>query len=593
MPMGVPQAGSCEMRGSAEELIQRGVHAIETGNLALWLRRALLVVGVIAVATVHMYNFRGLATSQAMDQAQIGRNTAAGYPWYSNFARPRAIGQLRTHGKMVPRRIWLDTYNAPLPPLIDAIALFPIKSRLSVNPRDLVYIGDKAIALMSIALFFASVVVLFFTARRLFDQKLAFLACGLVLICDMLWQYSLSGLPQMLLLLLFNATSYALVRAVEARNGGGRVGPWLVAIGLGFGLMALSHALTVWMFIPFLIFCAFFFHPRYWAACIVLAAFLIVYAPWLVRNYIVCGNPAGMAIYSVLDGIGHGEAGWMRRIQFDPGAIGPATFRDKFTSNLISQTGRIFEYLGWSVVAVAFFTSFLHNFKRRQTAAVRWFMLVMWAGAVAGMAVFGVSEEQEIAANQLHLLFVPLMTCYGLAYLLVQWNRLGIDIRLARLAFISGLFLICGFPMITSLYNMLLGSPRSLVRFPPYLPPSIAMLNSWMKPEEIIASDMPWAVAWYAGRRSVWVPDTVKTFNDLGDYDILGGPLKSLYLTPISGSQNKLGDIVKGEYMDWAALIQRSGASEKYPFKWGTVLGDVDCVFFSDRDRTQSITSTP
>ncbi len=591
--MGIPQAGSCKMRGSAEELIQRGVHAIETGNLAVWLRRGLLAVGVIAVATVYMYNFRGLATSQAMDQAQIGRNTAAGYPWYSNFVRPRAIGQLQAHGKIVPRRIWLDTYNAPLPPLIDAIALFPIKSRLSVNPREPVYIGDKAIALMSIALFFASIVVLFFTARRLFDQKLAFLACGLVLICDMLWQYSLSGLPQMLLLLLFNATSYALVRAVEARNGGGRVGPWLVAVGLGFGLMALSHALTIWMFIPLLVFCAFFFQPRYWAACIVLAAFLLFYAPWLVRNYIVCGNPAGMAIYSVLDGIGHSEAGWMRRIQFDPGAIGPATFRDKFTSNLISQTGRIFEYLGWSVVAVAFFTSFLHNFKRRQTAAVRWFILVMWAGAVVGMAVFGVSEEQEVAANQLHLLFVPLMTCYGLAYLLVQWNRLGIDIRLARIAFISGLFLICGFPMITSLYNMLLGAPRPVVRYPPYLPPSIAMLNSWMKPEEIIASDMPWAVAWYAGRRSLWVPDTVKTFNDLGDYDILGGPLKSLYLTPISGSQNKLGDIVKGEYMDWAALIQRSAASEKYPFKWGTVLGDVDCVFFSDRDRSQATTSTP
>src|SRR5206468_10635925 len=115
-----------------------------------------------------------------------------------------------------------------------------------------------ATAFMSIAHFFALVVVLFLSAGLLFDQKLAFLACGLVLICDMLWQYSLSGLPQLLLLLQFNATSYALVGGVEARNAGGRVGPWLVAIGLGFGLMALSHALTVWMFIPLLIFCAFF-----------------------------------------------------------------------------------------------------------------------------------------------------------------------------------------------------------------------------------------------------------------------------------------------------------------------------------------------
>src|SRR6266446_4377673 len=194
MSMGIPQAGSCKMRGSAEELIQRGVHAIETGNLAVWLRRGLLAVGVIAVATVYMYNFRGLATSQAMDQAQIGRNTAAGYPWYSNFVRPRAIGQLQAHGKIVPRRIWIDTYNAPLPPLIDAIALFPFKSHLSMG-RDTVYTGDKIIVLMSIAIFFASIAILFFLVRRLFDQKFALIVCGLMLICEMFWRYAISGLP--------------------------------------------------------------------------------------------------------------------------------------------------------------------------------------------------------------------------------------------------------------------------------------------------------------------------------------------------------------------------------------------------------------
>jgi hypothetical protein len=280
----------------------------------------------------------------------------------------------------------------------------------------------------------------------------------------------------------------------------------------------------------------------------------------------------------------------MRQVQFDPGGIGPANFRDKITSNLISQTGRIFEYLGWSVVALAFFAALLHKFKRRETGAVRWFILAMWAGAVLGMAVFGMSEEQDVAANQLHLLFFPLMTCYGLAYLLVQWNRLGINLRLARIAFITGLFLICGFPIITSLYNMALGSPKSVVRYPPYLPPSIAVLSSWTKPEEIIASDMPWAVAWYANRRSLWVPDAVKTFNDLGDYNVLGGPMNSLYLTPISGSQNKLGDIVRGEYKDWAAAIQRSASAEKYPFKWGTVLGDNDCLFLSDHDRSKITT---
>ena len=59
--------------------------------------------------------------------------------------------------------------------------------------------------------------------------------------------------------------------------------------------------------------------------------------------------------------------------------------------------------------------------------------------------------------------------------------------------------------------------------WPPYAPPYIAMINTWMKPDEIIASDMPWAVAWYADRRAVWRPDSIPHFNELNDYKLLGG----------------------------------------------------------------------
>jgi 4-amino-4-deoxy-L-arabinose transferase-like glycosyltransferase len=571
------------MPGSAD-FVQGLVHAIEAGGLAVWIRRSLLAVVVVTVALIYMYNFRGLATSQAIDQAQIGRSIASGRGWRTDFVRPRALGQLQAHGKNIGR-VWLDTYNAPLPPFINAIALFPIKSRLSAGASEFVFVGDKVIVLMALALFFASVVVIFFTARRLFDQKLAFLVCGLVLICETFWDYALSGLPQMLLLLLFSATFYVLVRAVSAQYSGGRLGPWLIALGAGFGLLALTHALTIWMFGAALVFCVFFFKPRGWAAGIVLATFLAVYTPWLLRNFILTGNPAGVALYSLLDGIRHSEAGWMRQLNFDYAGVGLGAFRNKVTSNLGSQIGRIFEYLGASVVAAAFFVSLLHPFRRKETSIIRWFILAIWAGAVLGMAVYGINEEQGVAANQLHLLFIPLMSCYGLAYLLVQWNRLGISLYLARLVFIVGLFLLCGFPMLASLWDMLFGSGKTLSRWPPYAPPFIGSLSKMMEPEEVIASDMPWAVAWYANRHSVWVPDTVKTFNELSDYKVLGGPVNGLFLTPISGSQNKFGDILKGEYREWAPAIQRTSVIEGFPLKVGTYLNVEDYLFFSDRDR--------
>lgn len=570
------------MPGSAE-FVQRAVHALEAGGLAVWIKRGLVVVAIITLAGFYLWHFRGLATSQAMDQAQIGRAIASGHGWHTNLIRPRAVGQLQAHGKNL-ERVYSDTYNAPLPPLVDAIALFAVKSHWKMTPADIVYTGDKAIAAMSILLFLASLVVLFFVARRLFDQRLALLACALVLLCDTIWQYSLSGLPQMLLLLLFNLTVYALARAIEARNGAGFVGLWLAAVGAGFGLLALTHALTIWMFMAALIFCVFYFRPRGWAAVIVLAVFAIIYTPWLMRNYIVCGNPGGVAIYSILDGVRHPEAGWMRHVDLNLEGVGPGAMRDKVTSNLLTQFGHILGYLGWSVVALMFFAGLMHAFKRMETSVLRWMILTMWGGAVAGMAVYGINEEQGVAANQLHLIFIPLMTCYGLAFLLVQWNRLEIGFRFARIGFLILLYLLCALPMIFAL--PLLAPWKPLVRWPPYVPPYIAVLNNWMKPDEVIASDMPWAIAWYADRRSLWVPDTIKTFIEFNDYKILGGPVNGLYMTPISGSQNTLGDILKGEYRDWGNVILRSVNLEKFPLKWAILLGfENECIFLSDHDR--------
>jgi hypothetical protein len=200
------------------------------------------------------------------------------------------------------------------------------------------------------------------------------------------------------------------------------------------------------------------------------------------------------------------------------------------------------------------------------------------------------TDEQGVSANQLHLLFIPLMTCYGLAWLLVQWNRLGLELRWTRVAFIALLFFLCGFPLLNSLYSMVFGPPRLSFRWPPYVPPYIGVLNNWMRPEEVTASDMPWAIAWYADRRSILVPDTVKALSDLGDYGLLGGTVTALYLTPISGMDNKLRDIVKGDYREWASAIEQTPDLSKLPFKWGTLaLGfDKECVFLSDHDRSQN-----
>jgi 4-amino-4-deoxy-L-arabinose transferase-like glycosyltransferase len=573
------------MPGSADA-IQRVIHALESGGAAVWMRRALALALVIGLALFYLlHEFRGLATSQAMDQAQIGREMLHGHLWKTKFARPLAVEQLKRHGKNVTAKIWTDTYNAPLPPFVDAIALLPVRSHLTMSP-DPLYLGDQMIALMSIVLFVASVVVLFLIARRLFDQPLALLGCAMVLVGDVFWQYSLSGLPQMLLLLLFNLTLYALVRAIETQAEEEPVSRWLGAAGVGFGLLALSHALTIWIFLAGLLFTVWNFRPRLRSAAWLLAPVLLLYTPWLLRNYLVCSNPAGVAFYAFFGQLGASEAGQMRNLAFDWHSLSAGLLRAKINDNILAQTGEIFRHFGWSVVALFFFPALLHPFRRAATSTARWLVLALWIGAFLGMAVYGIEEEQGVAANQFHLLFVPIMTCFGLAFLLVQWNRLGIAGRLPRLGFLTLLFVLCAWPMIS---NLLLASAKGSVRWPPYAPPYIAVMHTWMKPDEIIATDMPWAVAWYADRRAVWLPDTISHYNELNDYKVLGGPINGIYLTPISGGQNKLHDLLKGEYKDWAAVVLRSVDLQKFPLKWPALLGpESECVFFSDYDRQKS-----
>src|ERR1043166_7643967 len=357
------------MPGS-EEFVQTAVHALEAGGLSVWVKRGAVALGIIAIAAIYLYQFRGLSTSQGMDEAQVGRAIASGEGWKTKVARPRAIRQLQNHGRTVAEKIWVDTYNAPLPPLVDAAALLFVKPYWKISTRTLIYAGDRAIAIMSILIFLGSLAILFFTVRRLFDQRLAFLTCGLVLLCDAMCQYSLSGLPQMLLLLLFNSAVYLLVRAVESFYAGEPIITWLAAAGAAFGLLALTHALTLWIFFALLIFAAFFFRPRGWPAVIMLATCLIVYLPWVIRTWIVCGNPGGVALYSLFSGIGHTEWGWMRQMNFDPGVGLLGSFWDKVTTGLTSQTAHLVEYFGLNAVALMFFASLLYPFKRTETAAV-------------------------------------------------------------------------------------------------------------------------------------------------------------------------------------------------------------------------------
>ncbi|MEX1044963.1 MAG: hypothetical protein WEC73_02435 [Chthoniobacterales bacterium] len=561
--------------------VQELVHDIEVGPLKRYVLMAVFFAAVAGLAMLYLvFNFRGLDSETAMDQAQLGRQLAGGAGYSTLYVRPMAMWQFLNHEEKIPAGFFPDTYNFPLNPLLNAVVLRPVKRWWPMQPTDMIYVGDQVIAAAGVVLFLASVFLVFLLVRRLFDSKLAWMTAGLVLLSDLLWRFSVSGLPQMLMLFFFSLALLLLHRAMEAREAK-RVGPmlvWLAATAIIFGLMTLAQPLASWIFLGFLIFVFAWFRPHAVSGLLVFFLYLGVVAPWLVRNYLVCGNPLGLGIFSILDGTTGTELSFMSTLQPDLTAFGAV--RAKLRGGLLTQFENLFGYLGYGVAAAAFFFALLHIFKRRVTNLLRWALLGMWIAAAVGMAFF--APRGHVSVNQLHMLFLPMFSAYGLAFLLVLWKRMDLRLAAARIVFIVVVFALTALPMAV---NLLTASPQR-VNWPPYIPAFINFVANWMEPDEVLCSDMPWATAWYGGRVSLLLPATIRQFITIHDYKYLGGPVNGLYLTPVSGNRPFLSQIASGEFREWATFIMRTADLTRFPLQFFTPLPiDNECVFYSNRDR--------
>jgi len=560
--------------------IQETVHDIDAGFMAKVLKVGMIVVVVLGLCMLYfLIQFKGLGTEQAMDQAQIARSLISGEGFTTRYIRPLAIRQLTDADRKVPAVNFPDFYNAPLYPLVEAAVLLPIKKRIAMEPTDTLSMGDRAIAAVGILLLLLGVLVWYFVGTMLFDRTLALMGAGLLLVTDLLWQYALAGLPQLFLIVLFGLVCYCALKALKAEeeNRQFAIYGWLGGGAFGLGLMSLTHGVTSFLVPGFLAFCLFAFRSRLVPFLVPFFIYLLTVLPWLLRNYSVCGNPFGLSIYIALAGSGVTEQFVMRGV--NTGLTLGGGMASKIRSGLFDQASHLWEYLGLNITVLAFFVSFLHPFKNPAAAIWRWVILIMWAGLTLGMALFGV--KGAVSGNQLHVIFVPIFILFGTAFILVLWNRLNITLKPLRVAFLTAVFLVSGIPMILTL----LTGQQSRIQWPPYVPPFISVLQNWFKPQELLSSDMPWAVAWYANRKCLLIPETVRQFNEISDFGSLGSPIVGLYLTPVSGGEPFI-NLLKGPYKDWGPVIMRTVNVNDFLLKRFTPLPiDGECILYADTER--------
>ncbi len=590
---------------------------IDTGILV---RRSLYFLILILLTLGNLFTlFSGLNSPQAMDQAQIAREIARGNGFTTKMIRPVAYYQATKAEKhSVPMVGFQDTYHSPLNPLLNAAVLKLVGAdkpdSWQMSPNEYVFPLDRVIAAVCTLFFLMAIGVNYLLISRIFDAKIAGVCAILMLFSETFWDYSLSGLPQMLMLLLFSCGIYFVYRAVEAASDGRISMTPAVIAGIFFTLLALTHWMTVWIALGYIIFAAVSFRPRGIVGIVVLAILLVATIGPMLRNQTLTGSPFGTAYLTLYNGLGNGtEVAVMRNTDLVAEPLVLDGLIAKITRTTLLQATDIIRLLAGIVIAPMFFVSLLHPFKRKSIANFRWAILLMWLTTALGLAFFGINAEQ-LNPNQLHLLFAPIMTAYGLAFISILWSRLDFVISTPALRNVHHMFVIflCAMPLVLSLpqkvrVGMQLRDRGGIPHWPPYYAPVLnsktSGLKGWVEADkEIVFSDQPWAVAWYADRMSIWLPPTAEGFLKLENAAVeLQTPTVGILISPSSHGSGPISEVAD-RYKDFTSMVydgritlatyppgiaiydkteKTQQITKRYPFRQPLV--GMDMVYYSER----------
>ena len=573
--------------------LQDWIHKLEEGAGARYLKIIGLCVAIFFLMLIYnLCAYRNLATPEAMDSAQLARNLADGKGYTTLFIRPFSLYLVQQHNQTQAAEALTgagtdfakiktahpDIANPPVYPLVLAGLMKVLPFHYPLNLKSAFwsssgnfwrYEPDFLIAAFNEVLLLVMVILTFFLARKLFDAHVAWLSAFLVLGCELLWRFSVSGLSTMLLMIIFTALTWCILRIEEtAREPAPQFGRLLglaVAAGVVAGVGALTRYAFGWVMIPVVLFLGFFGgQRRVLYAVASLVAFVLVLAPWVVRNFVVSGTPFGTASFAVVEGTG-AFPGFQLERAFHPDlspALGVALYLHKLAGNLRPILEDTLPRLGGSWVSMLFLTGLLLSFRNVAVRRMRYFLLMCLLVFIVVQALgrTQLSEESPgVNSENLLVLLVPLVFIYGVSLFYILLDQMALPVRELRLVVKIAFVGFCCAPLFFALLP-----PRTRpVVYPPYYPPDIQLIAGWMRPGELMMSDIPWAIAWYGQRQCVWLTlDAQDEFFAVNDYL---KPVKALYLTPETMNARFASDWMQADQHSWGNFVLQAVAQSKIP----------------------------
>jgi hypothetical protein len=421
------------------------------------------------------------------------------------------------------------------------------------------YKPEFIIAIFNQVLLLAAVFMTFQVARRLFDATAARLSALLMIGSDLFWQFSVSGLPLLLLLVIFLGLIWCLVSfeaagAAETPDERRRLRLAVVA-GLLAGAGMLTQYAFGWIILPLVLFFAFFGGARRTDfALSAVFAFAVTVSPWIARNLAVSGTVLGTAGYAVTENtMMFPDARLMQSL--NPDLSGVFGLRPYFVKTLVTLrplTQNELPKIGGSLVGCLFLAGFLLGLRNETARRLRHFTLACLGLFLLVTAMAQTSLDTlggGVNGENLLVLLAPLAIIFGVAFFLTLLDQMILPWLPLRYLAMGMMAAVACLPLILTLLP-----PRArVVSYPPYYPPDLQRIGAWMDPKDLTMSDIPWAVAWYGRRQCVWTTlNSGSEFYQLNDYL---KPVNGLYLSSQTMDGRLMSDCLQGDQNNWNAFV--------------------------------------
>ena len=581
-------------------LLQRLIHLIDVVGASRFLRYVLVFLCVTLLALVYDLNgYKNMTTQEAMDAAQIARNLATGKGYTTQFIRPFSLFLLQraAAGKNAgdtnhPAAATIlqgavpDISNPPLYPAVLAglmkVGPFdfsvnlkkPFWSVVDLNssiPGERMfwrYQPDFLITVFNQILLVIVVMLAFFWARRMFDATVAWISAFFLFGTELLWRFSVSGLATMLLLLIFMCLVWCLTllesETDEPRWGRAGLIVLSAVAGLLLGLGGLTSYAFAVLIVPVLVWVVIYVRAQAAPVCLtLLAACTLVLGPWLARNYHASGTFFGTASYAALEGTVLFPGNRLERSLNPSLQIYPALEGKKLFLNARQIVEKnIFDLGGCVWISALFLAGLMVGFRRPALRRLRHFLLLSFGALLLAQALGRThltEDSPEINSENLLVLLLPLVVIYAVSMFFVLLDQIQFPAAELRI-YSQGLF---GILVCLSLASAVLFAWTPPVTYPPYHPPVIQQTALWLKENELMMSDIPWAVAWYGNRPCVSLTLTTTpregVANPHEDFSSLNElkPVNALYLTPRTLDGRFLTDWVRTSENSWGGFITR------------------------------------